>query len=54
MYMTGKYPWNIIRVGVEVYRGSKVFKMSDVQGYPRTPKTVDPIYLLLNTIKSIQ
>ena len=32
MHMTGKYPWNFNRVGVEVDRGSKVFKMRDVQG----------------------
>ena len=38
--MAGKYPWNIIRVGVEVSRGRKVFKMRDVQEYPRAPKTV--------------
>ena len=40
VHMTGKYPWNINRVGVEVDRGSKVFKMRDVQGYPRATKTV--------------
>ena len=40
MYATRKYPWNIIEVGVEVDRGSKVFKMRDVQGYPRAPKTL--------------
>ena len=40
MHMTGKYPWNINRVGVEVDRGSKVFKMRDVQGYLRTTKIV--------------
>ena len=28
-----KYLQNIVRVGVEVSRGSKVFEMSDVQGY---------------------
>ena len=39
MYMAGKYPWNIIGVGVEIDRGSKVFKMRDVQGYLRAPKT---------------
>ena len=38
--MSGKYPWNINRVGVEVDRGSKVFKMRDVQGYPRATHTV--------------
>ena len=38
--MTGKYPWNIKRVGLEVERVSKVFKTRDVQGYPRAPKTV--------------
>ena len=38
--MTGKYLWNIKRVGVEVDRGSKVFKMRDVQGYPRATETV--------------
>ena len=27
-------------VGVEVDRGSKVFKMRDVQGYPRATETV--------------
>ena len=36
--MTGKYTWNVIRVGVEVDRGSKVFKMRDVQGYPRATR----------------
>ena len=30
MHMAGKYPWNIDRVGVEVDRGSKVFKIRDV------------------------
>ena len=40
VHMTGKYSWNINRVGVEVDHGSKVFKMRDVQGYPRAPKTV--------------
>ena len=30
VHMAGKYPWNIDRVGVEVDRGSKVFKISDV------------------------
>ena len=40
VHMTGKYPWNINRVGVEVDRGRKVFKMRDVQGYPRATKTV--------------
>ena len=39
-HMTGTYPWNINRVGVEVDRGSKVFKMWDAQGYPRATKTV--------------
>ena len=38
--MTGKYPWNINRLGVKVDRGSKVFKMRDVQGYTRATKTV--------------
>ena len=38
--MAEKYPWNIIEVGVEVYRGSKVFEMRDVQEYPRASKTV--------------
>ena len=33
--MTGKYPWNIIRVGVELYCGCKVPEIRDVQGYPR-------------------
>ena len=36
VHMTG----NINKVGVEVDRGSKVFKMRDVQGYPRATKTV--------------
>ena len=40
MYMAGKYFWNIIRVDIEVSRGSKIFKMRDVQQYPRAPKTV--------------
>ena len=31
---------NINRVGVEVDRGSKVYKRRDVQGYPRAPETV--------------
>ena len=34
MYIAGKYPRNIIRVGVEVSGGSKVCKLRDVQGYP--------------------
>ena len=38
--MTGKYPLNIKRMGGEVDRGSKVLKMTDVQGYPRALKTV--------------
>ena len=33
--MTGKYPKDMIRVGVELHRGSKVPEMIDVQGYPR-------------------
>ena len=40
VHVAGKYSWNINSVGVEVDRGSKVFKMRDVQGYPRAPKTV--------------
>ena len=44
MHMTGKYSWNINRVDVEFDRGSKVFKMRDVQGYPRAPKTVGYIF----------
>ena len=40
MCMTGEYPWKIIMMSVEIYRGSKAFKMKDVQGYPRVPKTV--------------
>ena len=39
VHMTRKYPWNINRVGVEVDRGSKVFKMRDVQGNSRATKT---------------
>ena len=37
-----KYPQNIVRVGVEVSRGSKILKLGggDVQGYRRAPKTV--------------
>ena len=40
--MAENYHWNIIRVGVEVSCGSKVFKMGDwdVQNYPLVPKTV--------------
>ena len=34
-----KYLQNIVRVGVEVSRGSKMLKMRDVQGYRRAPKT---------------
>ena len=33
--MTGKYPYNIFRVGVELHRGSKVPEMRDIQMYPR-------------------
>ena len=35
-----KYLQNIVRVGVEVSRGSKILKLRDVQGYRRAPKTV--------------
>ena len=38
--MSDKYLQNIVRVGVEVPRGSKVRKMRDVQRYPSAPKTV--------------
>ena len=40
MYVLEKYLQNIVRVGVEVSRGTKTLKMRDVQGYPRAPKTV--------------
>ena len=48
MLMTGERPWIIIRVGVEVDRGSKIFKMRDVQGYPRATKT-NPMLLKTQT-----
>ena len=32
--MLEKYLQNIVRVGVEVSRGSKVLEMRDVRGYP--------------------
>ena len=35
-----KYLQNIVRVGVEVSRGSKILKLRDVQGYRRAPKTL--------------
>ena len=34
IYVLEKYVQNIVRVGVEVSRDSKVLKMRDVQGYP--------------------
>ena len=33
--MTGKYPKDMIRVGVELQCASKVPEMRDVLGYPR-------------------
>ena len=40
IYVSEKYLQNIVRVGVEVSRGSKVLKKRDVQRYPSAPKTV--------------
>ena len=37
--MSEKDLQNIVRVGVEVSRGSKVLKIRDVQRYPSAPKT---------------
>ena len=53
MYMTGKYQRNIIRVGAEADRGSKCFKMRDVQGYPRAPNTIHFNPRLLKTQTTI-
>ena len=40
MYVLEKNLQNIVRVDVDVSRGSNVLEMRDAQGYTRAPKTI--------------